>query len=147
MASVKLPTFPSVDLSKFDLSKISVPKISVPTVETEAVSTFAKDTAYVAIGLAVVAVQKAQVRRREIAKSFSSQGSRSRPQLDDIMSSIEARLASIDSHIESLEGQLDVAIVDLEKRLPERAGAMLVQAHDVAKAARKQVRGLIVTAA
>ena len=124
-----------------------MPKVNLADIDTEAVTKVARDVAYVAIGLAVVAVQKAQVRRREFTQTVNDQVAGTKPQLEDIMSTVEARLASIDSHIESLEGKLDEAVSDLEKRLPERAGAILVQAHDIAKAARKQVRGRIVTAA
>lgn len=155
MASVKfptLPTFPSFDLSSFDLSKINLPKINLPKIDTpdidtEAVANIARDAAYVVVGIAVVALQRVQVRRRELTKTVADQLTNARPQLDEILSSVETRLTSIDSRIESLEDKLDGAVGDLEKRLPERAGAMLVQAHDIAKAARQQVRGRIVTAA
>ena len=158
MATVKFPSFPSfrafpaVDLSSFDLSKINLPKVNLPRVnaadfDTEAIANAARDGAYIAIGLAVVAIQKTQVRGREIVKSVSAQVTSAKPQLDDVISGIEARFARIDARIDSLEGKLDEAVEEFEKRLPERAGAVLVQAHDIAKAARKQVRGLVTTAA
>ncbi len=147
MAAAKFNLFPSLDLSNLDLSKVSLPKVSVPNIDTEALSNVARDAAYVVVGLAVVALQRTQVLRREVVKSLSDQVADSKPQLEEIMSGVESRLASIDGRIESLEGKLDEAVTDLEKRLPERAGAMLVQAHDIAKAARKQVRSRIVTAA
>ena len=157
MASIKLPTFPAVDLSSFDLSKINVPKIKMPkinmpkvdvsTVDSEAVANVAKDAAYMTIGLVVLAMQKAQTRRREFSASLNNQVGAGRSQMDEVLATIEARLAGIDAHIETLEGKLDVAVVDLEKRLPVRAGALLGQAHGMAKGARKQVRGLIVAAA
>lgn len=157
MASIKLPTFPAVDLSSFDLSKIKMPKINMPKinmpkvdvakVDTEAVANVAKDAAYMTIGLVVLAMQKAQTRRREFSASLNNQVGAGRSQMDEVLATIEARLAGIDAHIETLEGKLDVAVVDLEKRLPVRAGALLGQAHGMAKGARKQVRGLIVAAA
>ena len=157
MASIKLPTFPAVDLSSFDLSKINVPKIKMPKinmpkvdvakVDTDAVANVAKDAAYMTIGLVVLAMQKAQTRRRAFSASLNNQVGAGRSQMDEVLATIEARLAGIDAHIETLEGKLDVAVVDLEKRLPVRAGALLGQAHGMAKGARKQVRGLIVAAA
>ena len=152
MASIKLPTFPAVDLSSFDLSKIKMPKINMPKVDvakvdTDAVANVAKDAAYMTIGLVVLAMQKAQTRRREFSASLNNQVGAGRSQMDEVLATIEARLAGIDAHIETLEGKLDVAVVDLEKRLPVRAGALLGQAHGMAKGARKQVRGLIVAAA
>ncbi len=134
MASIKFPTFPAVDLSALDMSRLnfstlSFPKVNVADIDTEAVTDAAKDVAYVTIGLAVVAFQKAQVRRREITKSFSDQA------------------ADIESRIDSFEVKIDEAVVELEKRLPVRAGSMLAQAHDIAKTARQQVRGRIFAAA
>ena len=134
MASFKFPTFPAVDLSALDMSRLNFsalnfPNVNVADIDTEAVADAAKDVAYVTIGLAVVAFQKAQVRRREITKSFSDQA------------------ADIESRIDSFEVKIDDAVVELEKRLPLRAGSLLVQAHDIANTARQQVRGRIFAAA
>lgn len=147
MASIKLPTFPAIDLSSFDLTKINVSKINVSKIDTDAVTRVARDTAYVAIGLVVLAMQKAQTRRRELSTTLTDQVGTGRTTIDEVLASVEARLASIDSHIEALEGKLDIAVDEVEKRLPVRAGALLGQAHGMAKGARKQVRGLIVSAA
>lgn len=134
MASIKFPTFPAVDLSALDisrlnLSKLNFPKVNVADIDTDAVADAAKDAAYVTIGLAVVAFQKAQVRRREITKSITDQA------------------ADIKSRIDSFEIKIDEAVVGLEKRLPVRAGSLLVQAHDIAKTARQQALGRIFAAA
>ena len=89
MASVKFRTFPSVDFSKFDLPKFDVPKVDLPKfdlskfelpkVDPEAVANVAKDVAYVGIGAAVLAFQKAQILRRDAAKSLNERDSRPRP--------------------------------------------------------------------
>ena len=130
MASIKLPTFPAVDLSALDMSRLNLstlnfPNVNVADIDTEAVADAAKDVAYVTIGLALVAFQKAQVRRREITKSINDQA------------------AGFESRIDSFEVKIDEAVVELERRLPVRAGSLLVQAHDIAKTARQQVRGRI----
>ncbi|MEI7617246.1 MAG: hypothetical protein WCK14_01375 [Actinomycetota bacterium] len=127
MASIKFPTFPAVDLSALDMSRLNLsalnfPKVNVADIDTEAFADAAKDAAYVTIGLAVVAFQKAQVRRREITKSISDQAT------------------DIESRIESFEVKIDEAVIALEKHLPGGAGSLLVQAHDIAKGARQQVR-------
>lgn len=163
MASIKfptlptLPTFPAFDFSNLDLSKINLPKINMPNInmptidtadiDTAAVANIARDAAYVVVGIAVVALQRVQVRRRELTKTVGDQLHNTRPQLDEILAGVEGRLTSIDSRIESIEAKLDGAVGDLEKRLPDRAGTMLVQAHEIAKAARQHVRGRIVSAA
>ena len=44
---------------------------------------------------------------------------------------------------DALDTKLDTAMAKLEGQLPDQAAAIVGQAHDLAKAARKQVRGLI----
>lgn len=93
-----MPTFPSFDLSNFDLanldlpnfdlsridiskvdlptidfSGIDLPSIDLPQVDTDRVVGLARDAAYVGIGLGVLAVQQAQVRRREIRATVERQ--------------------------------------------------------------------------
>ena len=57
-----LRTFPSLDLTEFDLAAIE-----------ERLRHMVRDTAYVGIGLSVLAVQKAMVRRRELLAGRSRQ--------------------------------------------------------------------------
>jgi len=142
MASVKIPTFPS-----FDFSKLEMPKFGVPQIDTEAVTKVATDAVYVTIGLAALAFQKAQVRRQELSKALTDQFGTGKAQISEVVDTLEARLASLDARFIALEGKLDVTVEDLEKRLPERAGALLGSAHEAAKTARKQVRSMLRTAA
>lgn len=51
-------TFPSLDLTSFDLRRLE----SVADTAAE----LAKDAVYISVGLAVLELQKAQVRRREV---------------------------------------------------------------------------------
>ena len=96
MTTLKFPTFTSIDLSNFDLSniempkfempkfnvpkvampKVAMPKVNVPTIDGGAVTSVAKDAAYIAIGLAVLTIQKVQVQRRELTKSIRAQARR-----------------------------------------------------------------------
>jgi hypothetical protein len=78
MTKVDLPKFelpkfdmPKIDMPKIDMPKIDMPKVELPEVDMDRVSAFARDAAYVGIGLTVLAVQQAQVRRRELQSSMS----------------------------------------------------------------------------
>ncbi len=112
----------------------------------------ARDTVYVLIGAGVLTVQQLQVRRRELAGGLGDNpvvkqlGIDGR-QLDDLVERLEAGIGQLDARVETIEAKLDAAVEAIENRLPEQAGVLLGQAHDVAKAARKQVRGLIRNAA
>ncbi|CAB4549504.1 MAG: hypothetical protein F2534_05085 [Actinobacteria bacterium] len=157
MASI--PTFPSIDLSKLDLSKLDLSKLDlsrfeVAGVDTDKVLGLVRDAAYVVIGFGVLSVQQVQVRRRELRATLEQRAARlgiAKDQLDDVISQIETRLGELDQRLEGIETKLDEAVesaIDaMGERLPEQAGALLGQAHEAAKAARKQVRGLLVSAA
>ena len=168
-----MATFPSfdfskldlskLDLTKFDLSKIELPKLptfdisklrdlEVGGIDAEKVLGILRDAVYVVIGMGVLTVQQLQVRRRELAARLGElpavqQLGLSKDQLDEIVKSVEVRVAAIDARIDAAEAKLDAAVTQLEARLPDQAGAILSQAHDIAKAARTQVRGLIRNAA
>lgn len=106
-----------------------------------------RDAAYITIGFGVLAVQQAQVRRREVVKALSERFGTSKAQADEMLTNMESQLTKLDERLNSLESKLDSSVEKLEERLPEQAAALVGQAHDLAKAARKQVRGLIRTAA
>ncbi len=137
----KFPSFPNIDFSSLDLSKLpKMPKVELPSVDTDAITTTAKDAFYVTVGLGVLAYQKAQVRRQEMTKAFNDQFGSGKAQF-------ETQVAGLETRLDALEAKIDGAVDELEKRLPEKAGALLGQAHDAAKAARKQVRELISSSA
>ena len=149
------PTIPSIDLSKFDLGKlreIQLPDLGVAGIDTDKVVGVLRDALYVAIGFGVLTFQQAQVRRRELATALAGHPvvrklDLSTAQLDDIVAALEQRLSGLDSRIDAFEARLDGIVAQVEAKLPEQAGAVLGQAHDLAKTARKQVRGLIRNAA
>lgn len=120
----------------------------------------ARDTAYVLIGAGLLTVQQLQVRRRELAGTIGEnpvvkQISETRlptnqlptKQLADILTRLESGLGQLDERFDAIEARIDDAVAAIEDRLPEQAGQLLGQAHDAAKAARKQVLGLIRNAA
>jgi hypothetical protein len=169
MASI--PTFPSIDfskldlskldlskldLSKLDLSKLDLSKFEIAGVDTDKVLGVLRDAAYVVIGFGVLTVQQVQVRRRELVNNMSDQAvvkqlGLGKEQVEELVKGLESRLGQLDERLDRLESKLDTAVEGfldtVGDKLPEQAGAFLGQAHEVAKAARKQVRGLLVSAA
>ena len=164
MASI--PTFPSIDLSKLDLSKLDLSKLDlskldlskfeIAGVDTDKVLGVLRDAAYVVIGFGVLTVQQVQVRRRELVNNVSDQAvvkqlGLGKEQVEELVKGLESRLGQLDERLDRLESKLDGAVEGfldtVGDKLPEQAGAFLGQAHEVAKAARKQVRGLLVSAA
>jgi F0F1-type ATP synthase membrane subunit b/b' len=88
-----------------------------------------KDTAYVAVGLGVIAFQKAQVRRVELEKQVRTQLHDTRLQVEKLVDDVEKRVEPV----------LD----KVEERLPTQAQTIVKQARETAKDARGQVRGLV----
>ena len=148
MPEFKMPEFKLPDMSAltkgFDFSSLDAGKLA--DLDDKLVAAV-RDAAYITVGFGVLAVQQAQVRRRELVKALSERFGASRTQVDDMLSSVEAQLAKLDERFDALEAKLDTTVEQLEGRLPDQAAAFVGQAHDFAKAARKQVRGLIRTAA
>ena len=86
MPTIKFPTIPSIDLTRFDvnaivprqlrnvtLPKIDMPKVVVPEIDGDKVRETAKEVAYTAIGLGVLGFQKVQVRRREVTDQLATE--------------------------------------------------------------------------
>jgi len=105
----------------------------------------AQDAAYVAIGLGVIGVQKAQVRRRELRSQFE------RP-LEDVRKAVEAPIADFrkefakavkefDKTFGQFIERFDATIEPMSERLPAGAQQVVQQA----KEARDQLRDYLVT--
>jgi hypothetical protein len=111
-----------------------------------------RDAAYVVVGFGVLTIQQLQVRRRELVDTLTDnpavqQLGVTRTQIEDFVAGLEARASHLDDRFDAFEVRLDSAVRATVERLPEQAGAVVDQAHQVAKAARKHVRGLIRSAA
>jgi len=151
-----LPNFPSFDLSKLDLSKFDLSALNFPNEQTEELATkvagIVRDAAYVVIGFGVLTVQQVQVRRRELVDTLADNAAVkqlgvTRSQIEDVVANLEARASKLDETFDAFEVRLDSAVDATVDRLPEQAAALVDQAHQVAKAARSHVRGLIRNAA
>lgn len=137
-------TFPTIDFSKFT------------NAQTEQLAAkfagIVRDAAYVVIGFGVLTVQQAQVRRRELVDTLTDNAvvqklGVTRTQIEELVGNLEARASKLEGRFDAIEGRIDTAVETAVERLPEQAGALLDQAHQIAKTARKQVRGLISNAA
>ncbi|MEY2471677.1 MAG: hypothetical protein QOK28_1006 [Actinomycetota bacterium] len=104
-----------------------------------------RDAAYIAIGMGVIGVQRAQVRREELRKQFADQRSAFESVGADAVKLINEALKQADARIspvvELLEAQVDT-VVD---RLPAQAKSILEPAHQASKEARQQLRSRVAT--
>ncbi|HUQ40264.1 MAG TPA: hypothetical protein VM030_08925 [Acidimicrobiales bacterium] len=93
-----------------------------------------EDTAYVAIGFGVLAFQKAQVQRRDLAKQLSG--------LDG--TELRTKVAKLSR---DLEGRIDPVVDELQERLPAQAKEAVQTARATAKTVTEQLRSKLETAA
>ena len=113
-----------------------------------------RDAAYIAIGMGVIGVQRAQVRREEIRKQFSEQTSVLEGRVNEARQAFEARGAEVVKAVGDLVKQTDARVEPLLKAveeridtavalLPEPAKPVVNQAREAAKDARQQVRARV----
>ncbi len=130
----------------------------MPEISVDDVTNAVKDAAYVAIGFGVLAVQRAQVQRRELTEQLHEQVSEARDNLDKVTAdtsaqweklsgTVEDRVKLLEERIADLEDRLDSILDDVEAKLPEQAADLVKQARVAAKDAREQVRSLVGRAA
>ena len=112
-----------------------MPEIRTPASAAEDLSKLLKDAFYVTIGLGVIAVQRAQVRRQELTKQVSGH-------VDGLGKRVDDRVKTVEERLEAVEARFDALLDQLEERLPEQARDLAHQARVAAKEARTQVRGL-----
>jgi len=117
-----------------------------------------KDAAYVGIGFAVLAFQKAQVQRQELQKRFEASVGDAKGGFDKLSEDVQDRIKLVEERIEALGKQVDATIDDLDERyekvldqvaerLPEQAKDLFGKARTAGKDARTQVREIARNAA
>ena len=95
-----------------------------------------KDAAYVGVGLGVLAIQKAQVRRHELAGTFDQRAVEGRT----VVRSLGQGLVALDDRMAAMEA---VVFERLRPALPEQARAAIEQVRAVTATVRSQVREVL----
>jgi ElaB/YqjD/DUF883 family membrane-anchored ribosome-binding protein len=129
-------TFPKIDFAK-------LPKFEMPELDTDKVVETARDAAYIAVGLGVLAFQRANAVRRDMTSDLTDRFESSKTQVEDLRTKAQQRVAELDDRLVALEAKLDEVIASLEDKLPEQAASVVGQAHDLVKSARKQVHEMV----
>ena len=129
------------------MTENKIPSLELPSLDADKLIELAKDAFYVSVGLAVLGVQQAQVRRNEFKKVVDDQVASTKAQFEDLTTSWESRVSTIDARLQTAEAKFDAAVDQLKERLPKPAGDVIGQAHDLVRSARDQVRGRLAPAA
>ncbi len=106
------------------------------------VANLARDAAYVGVGLGVLAFQRAQVQRKELRRSTSTQLTDAKQTVTRLVGQVDDRVRMVEERLEAVEEQLDATIDRVESRLPDPVADASRNARAAARAARTQVRAL-----
>jgi len=99
-----------------------------------------KDAALIAIGFGVLGLNKAQVRRTELAARLDAQTTELRSRLAKVAGEVEERL---EPFVDAVDSRLD----QLEEKLPGQAREAFRSARTVAKVAQQSLRSRVAPAA
>jgi hypothetical protein len=113
---------------------------------TEDILGTARDAAYVAVGLGVLAIQRAQVRRNELTKVFTGQRGDLEERIVEVRGEISRRVKDIDGRVEQVFETIEASIIPLEQRLPEPARDLVTKARTQAHDVRQQIRQILTAA-
>lgn len=112
---------------------------------TRGVGTLARDTAYVAVGLGVLGLQRAQVQRVELQKRL--QALEVDVNLPELRTEVARQVKVIDALVEEAFRFVETSIEPIEDQLPDAARELARRAHEQARDVRSQLRGMVTPAA
>jgi ribosome recycling factor len=110
---------------------------------TQEITKAVRDAAYVVVGLGVLGVQKAQVRRQELVKKLAEPRTQFEASLGDARGEFTKRVKEVDTVVEEVIGRLEATLEPIEGKLPTQARDLVKQAHFQAREARQQLRTLL----
>jgi hypothetical protein len=109
---------------------------------TDGVTNAARDAAYVVVGLGVLGIQKAQVRRTELRSRLGEElGLEDR--LADVRTAVTSGAQHLDGIVEGAVQFVESALHPLEEQLPPTARDLAGKAHAQVRELRAQIRDLV----
>jgi hypothetical protein len=110
---------------------------------TQEITKAVRDAAYVVVGLGVLGVQRAQVRRQELVKRLAEPRTQIEAKVGDARGEFTKRFKDVDTAVEQVIERLEAAVEPIEGRLPTQVHDLVKQAHIQARDARQQIRTLL----
>jgi hypothetical protein len=106
---------------------------------SKGVTDLARDAAYVAVGLGVLAYQRAQVQRVELQKRLSKELPIDQ-RLGDVRQGVAKGYAQIDDLAESATQFVESTLQPIEDKLPASVTQITIKAREQAREVRLQIR-------
>jgi hypothetical protein len=103
----------------------------------------ARDAIHVAVGLGVLGLQRAQMRRQELTKRLAGPKSRAGGCSAGVREKIASKMHEADGAVEALIVRAEASLEALEDRLPSPARDMAKQVHARSREARALMRSIV----
>ncbi|MGD0321687.1 MAG: hypothetical protein ABSC00_08830 [Acidimicrobiales bacterium] len=103
----------------------------------------ARETAYLAVGLGVLGLHRAQVRRQELMKHLAEPRGHGSEHLQAARGEITKRVKVVDQAVEQVIGRVEASLKPIEDRLPTQARDLVEQVHARSREAREQLRNVV----
>lgn len=114
----------------------------MPEINSEQLARTLRDALYIGVGLGVLTFQRAQVRRQELRKQFTSQVDEAKEQFGRFSTVVEERMRVVEERLDAMDDELERLLDTVQERLPEQAKDVFRTARETAKDARGQLRSL-----
>lgn len=101
-----------------------------------------EEALFVGVGLGLLAVQRAQVRRRELLRHLGPRFGDARTVIAGATGHVERRVKALEERLDDLDERVEAVLDRFETRLPEPARGVAAQARRAARDARTQIRDL-----
>jgi len=102
-----------------------------------------RDAAYVTVGAAVLAFQKAQVRRRELMEQWQEQQGRFATQIEEGRKSVSELASQLDDLVAPVRSQVEAGLDAVGERLPVAVRDVVQQVRTTLEAQEKAARSLL----
>ena len=116
------------------------------TALSKGVTEFARDTAYVAVGLGVLAYQRAQVQRVELQNRLSHDFDIDLDKrIEDVRGGVAKGINQLDDLAETAVQFVETTFEPIEEKLPPTVSQLTIKARVQAREVRSQIRQLVNT--
>jgi ElaB/YqjD/DUF883 family membrane-anchored ribosome-binding protein len=119
-----------------------MPEVTNVSTLSKGVTDLARDAAYVAVGLGVLGLQRAQVQRNELQNRLSKDFSLDQ-HLGGVRTELTKGVAQLDHLLESATQFIESSIHPLEQQLPATVTQLTAKAFEQSREVRSQIRQLV----
>jgi hypothetical protein len=111
---------------------------------TDQVARSARDALYVVVGLSVLGLQRAQVRRQELSKRLAEPRSVIEETLDDVRGELTKQAKVVDEAVEQVIDRIEASWEPIEEMLPTQARELAQQVRTRSREARDYLRSIVI---